>query len=57
MDVLARAVPCSEVSYIGHFSPGAVIQLVTALSEDVHDQNPVIIVEALAGSYSLIVIL
>ena len=54
--MLARPVPCSKVSYIGHLSPSAVIQLATALSEDVHDQNPAIIVKALAGSYLLEVI-
>ena len=36
---------------------GAVIQLATAMSEDVHDPNPVIIIKALAGSYLLIVVL
>ena len=55
-DALARLLPCSEVSYIGHVSPDAVIQLATALIEDVHVQNPPVIVEALAGSYSLVAI-
>lgn len=43
-------------SHIGHVSFVPVIQLATTLIEDVHVQNPPVVIEAITGPYSWVLV-